>query len=333
MLVSGVWRLWLTPAQEVVLGRVELEQLRGSAPRRVANSWALRMAAAISLANSSSRSWSARSQRRVAGRRPMSTPRSSPPARRTARSGRDTPGTTSSSSTIAGVAHDDRRVDQRERRRRVVGRSGRRGPRRRRAARPRRWPRGCRPSSRLRRSRSAASRLWLSARRASSSSPDDLRSASARSPVETRSTADAIERSGASEVARPARTTSRSRRPTMIARRTAGRGPAGVGRSGRRTPGRARARRRRRRPAARSRRDEGERSAGCGSRGAAPSGSTAGAPSRRAVAAPVIGPVGRSRPVGRASAGARAGSRRRGPSGGGPAGSGRPRPSGAAGAS
>ena len=52
-----------------------------------------------------------------------------------------------------------------------------------------------RPSSRLRRSRSAARRLWLSARRASSSSPA-TRIGVDRSPAETRSTAAAMARSG-----------------------------------------------------------------------------------------------------------------------------------------
>ena len=53
-----------------------------------------------------------------------------------------------------------------------------------------------RPSSRLRRSRSAARRLWLSARRASSSSPGTTIGVD-RSPAGRRSTAAAIARSGA----------------------------------------------------------------------------------------------------------------------------------------
>ena len=74
-------------AQEVVLGRVELEQLRVLRLDRGEQLGVADRRRAISLANSSRRSWSARSQRRVAGRRPTSTPRSSPPARSTARTG------------------------------------------------------------------------------------------------------------------------------------------------------------------------------------------------------------------------------------------------------
>ena len=102
MLVSGVWRLWLTPRRKSSLAASSSSSWRFCVST-VANSCALRIAAAISFANSSSRSWSAGSQRRVAGSRPMSTPMSvaagahAPPA-----AGRDTPGTTSSSSTIDG---------------------------------------------------------------------------------------------------------------------------------------------------------------------------------------------------------------------------------------
>ena len=56
-----------------------------------------------------------------------------------------------------------------------------------------RSPARIRPSSRLRRSRSAARRLWLSARRASSSSPGTTIGVD-RSPAEVRSTAAAIAR-------------------------------------------------------------------------------------------------------------------------------------------
>ena len=73
----------------------------------------------MALAKSSSRSWSAGSQRRVAGSRPISTPMSEPPARMTARKGRETPGTTSSSSTMDGSPTTTVASIKRERRRRI----------------------------------------------------------------------------------------------------------------------------------------------------------------------------------------------------------------------
>ena len=63
-------------------------------------------------------------------------------------------------------------------------------------ARPPRWPRGSAPAPGSAAARSAASRLWLSARCASSSSPAMLIGCD-RSPAETRSTARANPRSGA----------------------------------------------------------------------------------------------------------------------------------------
>ena len=62
MLVSGVWRLWLTPRRKSSLAASSSRSWVFWASTR-ANSWAFRIATAISLANSSSRSWSARSQR------------------------------------------------------------------------------------------------------------------------------------------------------------------------------------------------------------------------------------------------------------------------------
>ena len=71
MLVSGVWRLWLTPRRKSSLAASSSSSRAFWAPTR-SNSWALRTATPISLANSSRRSWSARSQPRVAGRWPTS---------------------------------------------------------------------------------------------------------------------------------------------------------------------------------------------------------------------------------------------------------------------
>ncbi len=61
MLVSGVWRLWLTPRRKSSLAASSSRSCVFWASTR-ANSWAFRIATAISLANSSRRSWSARSQ-------------------------------------------------------------------------------------------------------------------------------------------------------------------------------------------------------------------------------------------------------------------------------
>ena len=85
-----------------------------------------------------------------------------------------------------------------------------------------------RPSSRLRRSSSPASRLWLSARRASSSSPLTTIGA-LRSPVETRSTAAAIARNGAVRSAARAKATSTASRAAMAMLRSRTRGTASVG--------------------------------------------------------------------------------------------------------
>ena len=108
----------------------------------VANSCAFRIATAISLANSSSRSWSARSQWRVAGRCPTSTPSSSAPDWRTARTGSDSPG--------IRPRREACRIDEQDRGSRSSrtpnGRRsplGRRGTRRRHAARRSRWRPGC----------------------------------------------------------------------------------------------------------------------------------------------------------------------------------------------
>ena len=75
MLVSGVWRLWLTPRRKSSFAASSSRSWAFCASTW-ANSSALRIATATSLANRSSRSWSARSQRRVAGSRPTRTPSS-----------------------------------------------------------------------------------------------------------------------------------------------------------------------------------------------------------------------------------------------------------------
>ena len=86
MLVSGVCRLWLTPRRKSSLAASSSRSRAFCGPTR-SNSCALRTATPISLANSSSRSWSARSQPRVAGKWPTSTPSRSSPARSSARTG------------------------------------------------------------------------------------------------------------------------------------------------------------------------------------------------------------------------------------------------------
>ena len=87
-----------------------------------------------------------------------------------------------------------------------------------------------RPSSRLRRSSSAASRLWLSASRASSSSPVTTIGV-LRSPVETRSTAAAIARNGAvrSDASANATRTASSAAMAIVSRRIRGTVEAGSG--------------------------------------------------------------------------------------------------------
>ena len=189
MLVSGVWRLWLTPRRK------------------------------SSLAASSSRSWAfwrldpgeqlgvpdrdrdlAGEQleqvlvgplpRRVAGRWPTSTPELLAAGAEDGPDGRDSPGIRSSRGTVAGSTRTDLGVDHAERRR---ARRSRPRPamnvgavaRRRRcsmATRGSARARGCAARGR------AARRLWLSARRASSSSPGTSIGVE-RSPAEARSTA------------------------------------------------------------------------------------------------------------------------------------------------
>ncbi len=194
MLVSGVWRLWLTPRRKSSLAASSSSSWVFWAATRW-KSWALRIATPISAANSSSRFWSAGSQARVAGRWPTIRPRRSSPARSSARIGRGSPGTDSSSAIAAGSTS---RITAS-----IIPKASRASS----DARPTRNStpsRGeacsiaarIRPSSRLRRSSAPASRLWLSARRDSSSSPPTVIGVD-RSPAETRSTAAAIARNGA----------------------------------------------------------------------------------------------------------------------------------------
>ena len=170
MLVSGVWRLWLTPRRKSSLAASSSRSWAFCASTW-ANSWALRMATAISLANSSRRSWSARSQRRVAGRWPTRTPSSLLAGAQDRPDRQRLAGDPLLRRDRGRVDEEDVGVDHAEARRGRPRPRARRGTRRRRAARRSRSPARIRPSSRLRRSRSAARRLWLSARRASSSSP------------------------------------------------------------------------------------------------------------------------------------------------------------------
>src|SRR5919197_183091 len=194
MLASGVCRLCDTPRRKSSLAASSSISRWFCASTR-ANSWALRMATAISNANSSSRSWSARSQRRVAGRRPRIRPSGSPPIRSSARIGRGSPGTGTSpgmssgstSKTTESISPNAARASRAARRTSCSMPS--RGDASSIASRTR-------PSSRLRRSRSDASRLWLSARRAMSSSPVTSIGVE-RSPAEARSTARAMARRGA----------------------------------------------------------------------------------------------------------------------------------------
>ena len=155
----------------------------------------------MALANSSSRSWSAGSQRRVAGSRPISTPMSVPPARMTARkrprhARARPPPPRRSTGRRPRRSHRSRRTPTSRPTtvRSTSASTSSRGETSSIAAR-------IRPSSRLRRPRSAASRLWLSANRANSSSPA-TRIGVERSPVETRSTAATTERSGRGQLGR-----------------------------------------------------------------------------------------------------------------------------------
>ena len=173
MLVSGVWRLWLTPRRKSSLAASSSSSWAFWASTW-ANSWALRIATAISLANSSRRSWSAAlpapGRRQVADEDAESRPRrgGGPPGRAATR-----PGTPSSTGTVAGSTEHDRGVDHPERGPGVAGRAagderpGRRAASRSRSPRGSGRARGCAARGR------AARRLWLSARRASSSSPGD----------------------------------------------------------------------------------------------------------------------------------------------------------------
>ena len=142
MLVSGVWRLWLTPRRK--------SSLAASSSRSCAfwvstcsNSWAFRTPTAISLANSSSRSWSARSQRRVAGSRPSEDARARPTRRGGGAQGPRLAGDDLLLGHGRRVAQDDDRVDHPERRLGVGPRRARRGPRPRRVADRAGSPRGC----------------------------------------------------------------------------------------------------------------------------------------------------------------------------------------------
>ena len=166
MLVNGVWRLWLTPRRNSSLAASSSRSCEFWAST-CANSCAFRIATAISLANSSRRSWSARSQRgsRAGGRRGR------PVVSADAQVGPDRRGSPGTSSVgLARIDEIDRgsRSSRRPTWHRPRSASQASGPSRGEAlsiaAR-------ILPSSRLRRSRSAARRLWLSARRATSSSP------------------------------------------------------------------------------------------------------------------------------------------------------------------
>ena len=167
----------------------------------------------------------------MAGRWPTSTPSRSSPARRAARTGSASPGTRSSVRTVAGSTRRTRAstipkaVRASSAARPMSQSTPSRGDAATRAAR-------IRPSSRFRRSSSPARRLWLSARRASSSSPVNTIGA-LRSPVETRSTAAAIARNGAVRSAARANATSTASRAaiTIVRSRIRGTVEAGSGNS------------------------------------------------------------------------------------------------------
>ena len=129
-----------------------------------------------------------------------------PPARRTARSGRDSPGTTSSIGIVRGVAQVDGRVDHPERGLRVVGRARGQELGRRPVARPPRWPRGSAPAPGCgaagRPPAGCGSRRGAPARRRRRPG-----SGVDRSPAETRSTARRERRGAARSGPRPAGTT------------------------------------------------------------------------------------------------------------------------------
>ena len=194
MLASGVWRLCETPRRKSSFASSRSTRRRFWSSTR-AYSWALRMAADTSIANSSNRSWSARSQWRVAGRWPTTTPSCSPEATRLARIGTGSPGTVSSvgisrgstSSSAQSIIPNATRAWSAARRTTASGRSSRLVA----SSATTIWR-----SSRLRRPRSRARRLWLSASRLNSSSPGSSRRPGS-SPADTRSTDRAMARSGA----------------------------------------------------------------------------------------------------------------------------------------
>ena len=155
MLVSGVWRLWLTPRRKSSFAASSSSSWLFCAST-CANSWAFRIATATSLANSSRRSWSARSHGRVAGRWPTSTPMLL--ARRAGGRpgpGSDSPGTRSSIGIVAGSTSRTTASIIPKAVAGVAARRGRPRSRRCRAATPFSIASRIRPSSRLRRSRSA----------------------------------------------------------------------------------------------------------------------------------------------------------------------------------
>ena len=183
-------------AQEVVLRLVEARPGAGSGPRPARTAGRSGSPPTTSIANSSNRSWSARSQRRVAGRWPDDDAELLPggdevgadraPGRRGrsprwgSRAGRRAAARSRSSRTRPGAWSAARRTIASGRSRRLSTR-----------ARPRSGAaRGCGAP------RSRARRLWLSASRLNSSSPGSSRRPGS-SPADTRSTDRAMARSGA----------------------------------------------------------------------------------------------------------------------------------------
>ena len=150
-----------------------------------ARSSASRRATATLAAKSSRRSWSAGSQRIVAGAWPTRTPAISRPLSRSALTGRGSPGTRSSISIASGSPRTIRAsIRPRASRASVAARSSR-------TAAPSAGAQAviastARATWRLRRARSAASSSWRSASRPSSSS-GSCRSGSTRSPAVIRS--------------------------------------------------------------------------------------------------------------------------------------------------
>ena len=192
--VSGVWRLWLTPRRKSSFTSLRWRSWRFWSWTWL-NSSAFRMATPISLAYRSRSVWSARSQSRVAGRLARMRPIRSSPARSSARIGTRDARDALLGLHRVGVDEEDHGGDEPERRSRRRGRRVRPSRRRRPAARPIRPPPGSDPSCRLRRSASAARRLWLSASWARTSVPT-TGIGWLMSPAETRDTAAEISRSG-----------------------------------------------------------------------------------------------------------------------------------------